>query len=412
MRMSKTAVPSDAEETEIADFFNQGRRPSDRHSPADLVDVDIDTLPNLEPYRREVVAQQPITFGHRPLSASRMFNPCTMATSCGIPNGRNPSTSGNVGGRKGWANGTRRGASGTQQRLRLKALKRDQARKSRRTTGLSAPMLKALLRGNNPAAAGVGGHAAAGATAHGGDIHEKYFDPTRSDNQDSPVKSKYLVVKGQEDVSDSSIASGRDRLHESMWGSVDPAGGRTKEDLQATWLTNSSTEGEWRERRGLGGSVEELELRRIFSDERPPWDGTPAPLPAPRNVRRAISSLLMPDPDERLRDKLIKSRKAAAGIPVTASSVKDERDQELRPFNSTPSGRWEACPATPRAVMAREEIKKLSEERRERDSAMAKRVRQAELRVFFNKIAPSEQLYRSTLQLAQERFRHQEAVAA
>lgn len=60
------------------------------------------------------------------------------------------------------------------------------------------------------------------------------------------------------------------------------------------------------------------------STQRPPWDGTPAPLPAPRNVRRAISSLLMPDPDERLRDKIIKTRKAAAGIPVTASSTKDE----------------------------------------------------------------------------------------
>lgn len=32
----------------------------------------------------------------------------------------------------------------------------------------------------------------------------------------------------------------------------------------------------------------------------------------------------MPDPDERLRDKLVKSRKAAAGIPVTASSIKEE----------------------------------------------------------------------------------------
>lgn len=58
--------------------------------------------------------------------------------------------------------------------------------------------------------------------------------------------------------------------------------------------------------------------------QRPPWDGTAAPLPAPRNVRRAISSLLMPDPEETLRDKLVKSRKLAAGIPVTASSTKDE----------------------------------------------------------------------------------------
>lgn len=32
----------------------------------------------------------------------------------------------------------------------------------------------------------------------------------------------------------------------------------------------------------------------------------------------------MPDPEERLRDKIVRSRKLAAGIPVTAASAKDE----------------------------------------------------------------------------------------
>eukprot|EP00903_Cladosiphon_okamuranus_P010740 g10151.t1 len=252
-----------------------------------------------------------------------MFNPCTMVTSCGIPNG----------GKKSEASGKRskRGvpAMRTQQQQQPR-IKRDRARKSRLTTGLSAPMLKALLKRGTPAAAGLtagaGGQAAACVTAHGGDAHQEVFDPTSSNPQDLPAKSKhkFLVVNGQEELSDSSINSDTGRLNESMWRSVDQACEGTRGDLKATWLTTSSRGGGRRRRGGLGDSVEEIELRRIFSDERPPWDGTPAPLPAPRNVRRAISSLLMPDPDERLRDKLIKSRKAAAGIPVTTSSAKDE----------------------------------------------------------------------------------------
>lgn len=265
--MSRTAVPSEPGATEIAEFFNQEPTPSDRHCPADRVDADMDTLPNLEPYRREVVAQQPTTFGHRPLSASRMFNPCTMATSCGIPNDANSSTTGN--GNRGWksgASGTRRGASRIQRQPRLKKYR---PKKPHRTTGLSAPMLKALLRGGTPAkapatTAGGGRQAAAG-------IQGEYFDPKIGSNQEPPTRSEYLVVSGQEDfrdLSDSSIASDRDRLGESMWRSVDPAGGGIRGDLKATWLTNSSQEEERRGRAGgVGDSVEELELRRIFSDE-------------------------------------------------------------------------------------------------------------------------------------------------
>lgn len=48
--------------------------------------------------------------------------------------------------------------------------------------------------------------------------------------------------------------------------------------------------------------------------------------------------------------------------------------------SETSSGRWEVPPATPRMVIARDEVKRLVEGRRERDSAMARRVRQAELR--------------------------------
>ncbi|CAM9826336.1 unnamed protein product [Ectocarpus fasciculatus] len=393
-RLSAT-VPSDLEGTDIGELFDLEQGVSGRVlHPTDRVEVDVDTLPTLEPYRREVVAQQPITFGHRPLSASRMFNPCTMATSCGIPSDGHPSTGGTRG-RKKSGGGRKRGLS----------RKRGRNSKPRRTTGLSAPMLKALLRGDTPM--GEAGTALVTASRQ----QQEPFEPNGNImSRDSAPTPNYLVFDGQEDLTDSSVNS--EKLDESMWRSVDdPGRGEALGDLEASWLKTSSQKGLGHGRRRLGNTKEGLELQRIFSSERPPWDGAPAPLPAPRQTRRAISSLLMPDPDERLRDKLIKSRKAAAGVPVTASSTQDEREQELRPFNPTPTGRWEVCPATPRAVIARQEIRRLSELREERDSAMAKKVRQAELSVFFKKIAPSEKLYRNTLRIARERFGHQGTAA-
>lgn len=251
-RMSRT-VPCDPEIINVADFFNQQPKSSGHPHPTDRVAIDIDTLPNLEPYRREVVAQQPITFGHRPVSASRMFNPCTMATSCGIPSGGNtkPSASSRgIGGRKAGTNSTRRR---TQQQPRPK---RGRGNTTRRTTGLSAPMLKALLKGDPQT--GGGAAAAAVATASGlGDPHNIC--------QDSTAKATYMVLNGQEDLSDASINS--NQLDESIWRSVDPAGGGVRGDLEATWLTNSSQEGLRQGRGRLVGSMEELELQRIFSDE-------------------------------------------------------------------------------------------------------------------------------------------------
>ncbi|CAM9184466.1 unnamed protein product [Ectocarpus sp. 4 AP-2014] len=392
-RLSST-VPSDLNGTDIGELFNMEQGVSGRVlHPTDRVEVDVDTLPTLEPYRREVVAQQPITFGHRPLSASRMFNPCTMATSCGIPSDGHPSIGGIRGRKKG--GGGHKGGS---------RRKRGRNSKPCRTIGLSAPMLKALLRGDTPTGDGGAGLVTASQQ------QQEPFEPNGNIvSGDSAPKPNYLVLDGQEDLTDYSVNS--EKLDESMRRSVDDLGrGEALGELEP-WLQTSSQEGLGHGRRRLGNTKEGVELQRIFSSERPPWDGAPAPLPAPQHTRRAISLLLVPDPDERLRDKLIKSRKAAAGVPVTSSSAKDEREQELRPFNPTPTGRWEVCPATPRAVIAQQEIRRLSELREERDSAMAKKVRQAELRVLFKKIAPSERLYRNTLKIAQERFRHQGTAA-
>lgn len=250
-RRLSTTVPSDLDGTDIGELFNMEQGVSGRVlHPTDRVEVDVDTLPTLEPYRREVVAQQPVTFGHRPLSASRMFNPCTMATSCGIPSDGHPSTGGIRGRNKGGGGPRLNGGS---------SRKRGRNSKPRRTTGLSAPMLKALLRGDTPT--GEGG----GALVTASHQQQEPFEP-HGNNIGSAPKPNYLVFDGQEDLTDSSVNS--EKLDESMWRSVDDHGrGEALGDLEPSWLKTSSQEGLGHGRRRLGNTKEGLELQRIFSSE-------------------------------------------------------------------------------------------------------------------------------------------------
>lgn len=81
--------------------------------------------------------------------------------------------------------------------------------------------------------------------------------------RESVARGKYLVLGGQEETSDSSVNS--ELVDESMWRSVDPAGGGVRGDLEATWFTNTSREGLGQGRLGLRDSVEARELQRIFS---------------------------------------------------------------------------------------------------------------------------------------------------
>lgn len=67
-----------------------------------------------------------------------------------------------------------------------------------------------------------------------------------------------------------------------------------------------------------------MEQRTRGMSQRPSWDDAPAPIPAPRDLRPAMSTLLMPDPEEGLRAKLARSRRAAAGLPEVASAARDE----------------------------------------------------------------------------------------
>lgn len=123
--------------TTVAEFFGRGRR-----RPRDSV-PDVDTMSSLEPYRREVVAQPPVTFGHRPLSAGRMFNPCTMTTSSLHPTSSdgksNEGVAAIVRAKDDWLVGR---ATKSSPASRLSS----SLQRKKRAPGLSAPMLRDLLR--------------------------------------------------------------------------------------------------------------------------------------------------------------------------------------------------------------------------------------------------------------------------
>lgn len=131
---SSNAPRGPHKDSNVEEFFEQLGQSKLQH--LGCRDVDVDTLPTLAPYRREVVAQQPTTFGHRPLSASRMFNPTTMETtfnSVRAADGFGLS-------REMTRAGKRRARGPAQYILRPKA-----RANTLRTPGLSAPMLKELL---------------------------------------------------------------------------------------------------------------------------------------------------------------------------------------------------------------------------------------------------------------------------
>ncbi|CAN0023658.1 unnamed protein product, partial [Sphacelaria rigidula] len=308
----------------------------------DQRDCDVETMVNLEPYRREIVAEQSTTFGHRPLSASRMFNPSTMATSCGRACYHGEQTFGNAlsgrarplkgGGLKGGGRFRKRGGDGLAAALR--AGMRESSRSASRASRLSAPMLKELLFGDTRGQRKSAVRGGSSMLLDRGETSTTAFAKTAPAVDSSHIKKAReifpsmsgIAEEGAQRSATSDIVS--ETSDASGWPWVDIGGeeGGGLRNLDATWLSSSIRNRNGRKMRGgvQGSTMEEMALREILFADTPSWDGTPAPLPAPREVRRALSSMLEPDPDERLRDKLVKSRKIAAGIPVTASSIKDE----------------------------------------------------------------------------------------
>lgn len=223
--------------------------------------VDVDTIPSLEPYRREVVAQQPTTFGHRPLSALRMFNPCTMDTSrhrfnsASNTNVNKPVPKHKV--RKIWRGAPSELKSpGTRFRTRVHMKKG--------APGLSALMLKALLhegKSKGELARGLVGTEQTGrktkahVTTNSHDIADEYF---RS------LNTRHIADAGRggraSEQNLSNISS------PSLWREPDSTENKYQGKLNASGQTCSSRCGAGNDAvRVQGSSPGEVDLRRLFS---------------------------------------------------------------------------------------------------------------------------------------------------
>lgn len=252
---SASAIPYGLQDIDVEDFFAK-QKPACRRR--DSNDIDVDTLPTLEPYRREVVTQQPITFGHRPLSGSRMFNPSTMDTSFASSSGGLIGGGGGGGRESGVGSRRRRGQAGVRKQYQSRVGSRT---KPRRAPGLSAPMLKALLFGNTQ----PGGREpkAISLTASTKNVI------AQSDSLEFPVRDGEFKLDSAGErrlVQDPDDECSGEDSNWNMWRSVDPAGGGMRGNLDATWLTSSSR-GDLRQGKGVhkGGLLEDKELERIFS---------------------------------------------------------------------------------------------------------------------------------------------------
>lgn len=261
-----------------ADVFFAKPESSRRRLNQNRVDVDVDTLPNLEPYRREVAALKPITFGHRPVSASRMFNPSTMMTSFGSSS---CSATHNCAQKGGGGGGASTGVRNKPRQFPLKRASREAPRVPGRVPGLSAPMLKELLLGKSRPR---GGEARAGfpspAAAYvDGDTCREYRPGPRGEGKGEGEGGKGYA-KGEGDVAVGVVVNREDGLSDgsasnvSEWQSVGATGSgmrRRRGEDDAAWLKLSGLVGLHGERGVIGGLVEQeeavAELRRIFSDD-------------------------------------------------------------------------------------------------------------------------------------------------
>lgn len=269
----------------------------------DQRDCDVETMVNLEPYRREIVAEQSTTFGHRPLSASRMFNPSTMATSCGRACYHGEQTFGNAlsgrarplkgGGLKGGGRFRKRGGDGLAAALR--AGMRESSRSASRASRLSAPMLKELLFGDTRGQRKSAVRGGSSMLLDRGETSTTAFAKTAPAVDSSHIKKAREIFPSMSGIAEEgaqrsatsgdggSMANGfvefsrgdgdivSETSDASGWPWVDIGGeeGGGLRNLDATWLSSSIRNRNGRKMRGgvQGSTMEEMALREIlFAD--------------------------------------------------------------------------------------------------------------------------------------------------
>lgn len=193
-----------------------------------------------------------------------------MMTSCGTNSSRSAARSCALKG--GGGNGTRTGAPNKPKgrQFPLKRARREPQRVPGRVPGLSAPMLKELLRGKPRPRGGEarGGFPVPAAAFVDGDTRREFLPGQRGEGEGGGGGGERyskgaggVVLNGEDAVSDASASKISD------WRSVDGSGSGMRDPDAAAWLKGSSLVG-LPGGRGVAGesSVVAAELRRIFSD--------------------------------------------------------------------------------------------------------------------------------------------------
>lgn len=220
-------------------------------------------MPNLEPYRREVVAQQSTTFGHRPRSASRMFNPSTMATSCGRP-AENSESGAMRGGSVECFKGSRAGGKSKKQTAStlLPLGKGSRVHASM----LTAPMLKELLfrdassvdelaRDSSMLYQGRSTATAPASGSHGRSKRE-LFQLTIGNARDATtgITSSVAFANGNDVASATSSAK--------KWRSDDPSARGDRGNIDTSWLSSSIQDMNMKNQGGVRNSMMKETTRR------------------------------------------------------------------------------------------------------------------------------------------------------
>lgn len=233
------------------------------------------------------MAQQPITFGHRPTSASRMFNPSTMDTSCRRAEAFSYASGMIAGGGTGdTGRGGRvrrypwKGSAGKIKQQPIMTLPPGK-RGNGYAPGLSAPMLKALLfRDRRCAEYGDLARVSSMATAEKSLPHPRTAPDCEASKTRERGDFKSSVESERGGTSSrvrSSLASFCHRddglsqtSNSNIWRSVLPSSSGDRDSLNTSRLSSSCV-GAGRERsrpRDIRGqSIEEMALREIFSAE-------------------------------------------------------------------------------------------------------------------------------------------------
>ncbi|CAM9367099.1 unnamed protein product [Chrysoparadoxa australica] len=370
------------------------------HTGQDSITFDIrqdtDINPELEPYRREISRIKGISFGHRPGSGQRTFNPGTMSTGTINPATKKPFLK---------RSRTRSGSGSGKVGLSCSELK--QLLSSRRVGGLthSCANRSAFSTGASPSVLNATSSSEGlGWTKQINDINEGVgcASSLHQDSNSLHQDSDGINQKACQSSMNCDTFGGP--FHDSM-ADIEPFGADGAKDEPSRLLLGlKRMSGE--ELYDWNTTAEQL-METFDDSKRPRWDSNFG-INADAPVKRAVAMTRLPDPDESMQKRLSKSQRKSSGIPINPITAKpyglggfDHPPSDL-PCGAGSAGRWGSSLLTPRAHAANAKISMLLNEKNMRDKRNMHAVRCAKLHANYRRIPDMERAYQATLAKAKK----------